>query len=57
MRMDAETGIPGEDFCLQEDCSGSRSSLRGSKTRKRGKKQKGDKLLKLGFKAETCKNL
>lgn len=55
--MDAGTGIPGEDFCLQEDCSGSGLGLRGNKTRKPGKKQKGDKLLKLGFKAETCKNL
>lgn len=55
MSLDAENGIPGEDSCLQEACGGRKSGLGGEETREPGRKQKGDKLLKLGFKAETYK--
>lgn len=57
MRMEAGTGLPGEDLCLQEAYGRSKSGLHGRETREQGRKQKGDKLLKLRFKAETCKNL
>lgn len=52
-----ENGIPGEDSCRQEGCDGSKLGLSSGETREGGRKQKGDKLLKLEFEAETCKNL
>lgn len=55
--MDAGICFPGKDFCLQEDCGGGKSGLRGKETREPGRKQKGNKLLNLEFETETCKNL
>lgn len=57
MRMDAGTGISCEDLYLLEDCGRSQSGFHGKETLEPGRKQKGDKVLKPRFKAETCKNV
>lgn len=57
VRTDAGTVTACEDFCLQDKSGGSKLGPRGWEIREPSRKQNGDKLLKLGFKEKTWKNL